>query len=1417
MKNRTLNRILAAALSLLIAAAYVPLSITDVCAESSIEAEASVDSESAEATGSQDNSEDDGEIIPEEEGAAAEAAAGEEENEMEPSDSERTVMQTGETGDDLFVIDEGIEHGRIEANADSATGVVSAKAIPDSGYELASVRVISGKGEDAAEAYIEFNEDDYSFSFNISDYENGTPVISATFYDLKVWDGAVDVSWYDPEKSSFDISTPAELAGLAAIVNGMVDSNVTREDQIRDPGRYVKEDGSIGHRHINTVKEYTRLIEQQGGGVEDEVYRLPAVRDKGILAEDDLYDDMRYRTINIRADIDMGDLNFTCIGGKHAMDTTPGTKDPKVIDTRFQGILDGHGHTVTISCNRHSPKGFAYSWNIGLVGYLGGGVDRVNSNAKDDRIDYAKENHPTVRNIVVRGSVLGRRCVGGVVGRIGETNYSCIVENCANYATVSSTDMRGCGGIVGAAWGNSVIRGCYNAGEITAQYGEVGGIVASNGYNYAGADIINCFNVGAVRIGNVSADGSVSNASYAGKEIGNDGEGGATYTVRNCLYLSPESSDSAKSGYVAGDNSKVFKDGLREVSSEELKSQASVDALNANGKAYALSTGGNSGYPVLYFEEGSHTGNCSVSVVKGENGSVTADGAEGAFEASVGTVLNLKASPSDGYRLGSFTVNGEAITGDFYVVTEDCTISADFVSVESASLIIPEHEGFTISVRRTYSGHSHEAVDEPLSTGDTVYKGDVIEVTGSIKKDAVPEDVDYEYSGRFSNATALDESTIEQLDREHLEVTGSGDVQIVLEPVIQKKDWVTIADTSWYVGHENDKTYEIGTARELAGMAKLICDGNDMGGTDFAGKTIRLTADIDLSNDDGTAGKRLWRTVGNPQDTFKGTFDGAGHTIRNMYVSFAVPVYGHVTGSHGGLFGVTDGATIKNLTITGDFWATAGDSGAFAGNAIDTTIENCVSDVTMLSAKQTGGIAGKAEGTTIIRNCTNKGDISGQSEIAGIVSNISTTSRFGGTNDVRIISCGNEGDISSTQLYAGGIAGHVNSKLLVSECINKGAIKASQNTVPDRTNGAVGGLIGTSEGFVTMERCTNRGSVTGEQYVDYAGGLIGYINYSAQSITSSYNTGSVEGGENTLAAGIASMTTGSKYAIPTITGCYNAGTVSSLKEGSSGLFLGSGNANNCSGNYCIRAEGSAEDGNVLGADLLSTDALKNGFTKLGSDYIPDTDDDNLGYPMLKWENPSVDISVPSVTIKSIARVSTTSCRISWTSASKADSYKLYRATASGGSYKLVATLPAGTSSYLNKGLTPGGDYYYKLSAVRDVHNGVLIDGALSSSKNIRLNLNKPAISGISNLKGRKVQLKWKKQSGATGYQIYYSTKKSSGYKRAKTLTSGSTVSYTKGSLSKNKTYYFKICTVSKRNGKTIYSAYSAVRSIKVRK
>ena len=127
---------------------------------------------------------------------------------------------------------------------------------------------------------------------------------------------------------------------------------------------------------------------------------------------------------------------------------------------------------------------------------------------------------------------------------------------------------------------------------------------------------------------------------------------------------------------------------------------------------------------------------------------------------------------------------------------------------------------------------------------------------------------------------------------------------------------------NWFPGQDdNTQTITISTASELAGLARMVNNW----GSDFAGYTVILANDIDLS-------AHYWVPIGvyiyysqyyQTQNYFKGTFDGAGHTISGLYINTAV--YNTVrdasyAGDHKceyfGLFGVSDGGmTIKNLNV----------------------------------------------------------------------------------------------------------------------------------------------------------------------------------------------------------------------------------------------------------------------------------------------------------------------------------------------------------------------------------------------------------------------------------------------------------------------------------------------------------------------
>ncbi|MBQ8849740.1 MAG: hypothetical protein IJ011_05375 [Clostridia bacterium] len=142
------------------------------------------------------------------------------------------------------------------------------------------------------------------------------------------------------------------------------------------------------------------------------------------------------------------------------------------------------------------------------------------------------------------------------------------------------------------------------------------------------------------------------------------------------------------------------------------------------------------------------------------------------------------------------------------------------------------------------------------------------------------------------------------------------------------------ADTTWYDANKSE--YVLYTAAELAGLSKLVNEGNN-----FSGKTVKLGADIDLSNKAWTPIGRMINTSGTGENsTFKGNFDGQGHTVYNLNVDTVDDV--DDTNKGAGLFGAITG-NISNVNVVGATIKTAHWAGAIAGS-IEGSITNCSVD-----------------------------------------------------------------------------------------------------------------------------------------------------------------------------------------------------------------------------------------------------------------------------------------------------------------------------------------------------------------------------------------------------------------------------------------------------------------------------------------
>ena len=182
--------------------------------------------------------------------------------------------------------------------------------------------------------------------------------------------------------------------------------------------------------------------------------------------------------------------------------------------------------------------------------------------------------------------------------------------------------------------------------------------------------------------------------------------------------------------------------------------------------------------------------------------------------------------------------------------------------------------------------------------------------------------------------------------------------------------WDGTADTTWY--NDTDTEFVLTTAEQLAGLAKLVDDGNT-----FAGKTIKLGSCLDLYVDaDSNGDPDSFEPIGSFSDNkaFEGTFDGQGNTISNMYQNGWALENGYWDGpEYGmGLFSLMENATVKNVNFDGASLPTeANIIGVVAGGAANCEFENITVTNSYLGNHSwySGGIVGWAEGDVKFINC----------------------------------------------------------------------------------------------------------------------------------------------------------------------------------------------------------------------------------------------------------------------------------------------------------------------------------------------------------------------------------------------------------------------------------------------------------------
>ena len=242
---------------------------------------------------------------------------------------------------------------------------------------------------------------------------------------------------------------------------------------------------------------------------------------------------------------------------------------------------------------------------------------------------------------------------------------------------------------------------------------------------------------------------------------------------------------------------------------------------------------------------------------------------------------------------------------------------------------------------------------------------------------------------------------------------------------------VSLATARGYI-IEDDGSYTVYNADGLMNVAELVNGGK----TDI---NITLDKNIDLTG-------KAWTPIGtNYDNSYTGTFDGGGHTIKGLTVT--------TNDQFVGLFGYLNRAgTVKNVVMEG----------------IQITSNH------MFGC--TGGVVGYSWGT--IENCSVSGSVSGTDCVGGVV---------GSQKAGSIIGCSSSATVKGTH-YVGGVAGEKWGTMIA--CYATGNVTLEIGSPKNLSGGGVVGLNGGSRVLAcyAIGNVNSKGSSTGNVHI---GGLFG--------------------------------------------------------------------------------------------------------------------------------------------------------------------------------------------------------------------------------------------------------------------------------------------------------------------------------------
>lgn len=228
----------------------------------------------------------------------------------------------------------------------------------------------------------------------------------------------------------------------------------------------------------------------------------------------------------------------------------------------------------------------------------------------------------------------------------------------------------------------------------------------------------------------------------------------------------------------------------------------------------------------------------------------------------------------------------------------------------------------------------------------------------------------------------------------------------------------------------------------------------------YMGAHFRQIASFSLTN------YANWVPIGVLGAPFFGSYDGDNHVIDGLTIN-------RPTSNFQALFGIADGATLKDITLTNIAITGYNRTGGLAGRLTNNSqVSGCTVHGTIAGNGRVGGLAGDAYGGTVVRSSATV-TMTGAGQLGGLLGAMDqgATAAF----------CHTSGSITATAFGEGGIAGQVHNNCVISNSYSHVNIHGRYNA----------GLVGSLDFGSVVTHCFSTGLITANNPPsDYPRGLI---------------------------------------------------------------------------------------------------------------------------------------------------------------------------------------------------------------------------------------------------------------------------------------------------------------------------------------